>query len=269
MSKFQKIRTNLLSGRAISVLGPMQYTRYLANFFANIPRIGSTGDLRPLDKAMGMTAKQFHYRGSSFFFDCQFCDEHLKEDSFGFGIAREIYIRDCYFRWHPPSVYDHARTVIDLGANRGAFSSLMTTKARFILSVECQEQYVPVIQHNMLMNNFTSYAVETALVGAGGSVTDSNSPRLTVDELFQRHNIEFVDLIKLDIEGSEFALFDSADWLQRVNAISMEVHPLHGNPNDILKSITRHGFAYAIADENLQCVKDTKHANFIYAWKNA
>jgi len=65
----------------------------------------------------------------------------------------------------------------------------MTTKARLILSVEFQEKYVPVIQHNMLMNNFTRYAVETALVGAGESVTDSNSPRLTIDELFQRYNI--------------------------------------------------------------------------------
>lgn len=247
----------------------MQYARYIANFFANIPRIHGAGDLYQLDKAMGKSVKQFHYRGSSFFFDCQFCDEHLKEDSFGFGAAREIYIRDCYFKWHPPSVYDRARTVIDLGANRGAFTSLMSTKAEFILSVECQEQYVPVIHHNMLMNNFTSYAVETALVGAGGSVTDSNFPRRTVDELFQRHNIEFVDLIKLDIEGSEFALFDSADWLQRTNAISMEVHPFYGNPSDILESITHHGFVYAIADENLQRVKDTKHANFIYAWKDA
>ncbi|MDW7997535.1 MAG: FkbM family methyltransferase [Bacteroidota bacterium] len=269
MSKFRKIRNNLLSGRAISVLGLKQYTRYLANFFANIARILRDGDLRSLDKAMGLTAKQFHYRGSSFFFDCQFCDEHLNENSFAFGLVREIYIRDCYFRWLPSSVYDRARTVIDLGANRGAFSSLMTTKARFILIVECQEQYVPVIHHNMLMNSFMSYAIETAFVGAGGSVTDSNSPRLTVDELFERHKIEFVDLIKLDIEGSEFALFDSSDWLQRVNAVSMEVHSLHGNPNDILESITQHGFSYAIADEDLQRVKDTKHAKFIYAWKNA
>jgi hypothetical protein len=269
MSKFEKIRNNLMIGRAISVLGRKQYIRFLGKFFGNISKIRSVGDLRPLDQAMGKTTKQFHYRGSTFFFDCQFCDEHLEEDSFSFGIAREIYIRDCYFKWHPPSVYDNARTVVDLGANRGAFSSLMTTKAKFVLSVECYDKYVPLIKHNMLMNNFTSYAVETALVGAGGDVTDSNSKRLTVDELFQRHKIESVDLIKLDIEGSEFALFDSADWLQRVKAISMEVHPLHGNPNQILKCITQHGFSYVVADENLRCVKDATGANFIYAWKNA
>lgn len=267
MKKFQKIRNNLLSGRTVSVLGPVLYLGYLANLFTNIPKILRAGDLRPLDKSMGMTAKQFHYRGSTFFFDCQFCDEHLEEDSFAFGIVREIYIKDCYFKWHHPSVYNRARTVIDLGANRGAFSTLMTTRAEFILSVECGEQYVPIIRHNMSKNNYTSYAIETAFIGAGGS-TESNLPRLTIDDLFRRHNIESVDLIKLDIEGSEFALFDSADWLQRVSAISMEVHPLHGDPNAILKSINQHGFTYAIADENLQRINDAMQASFIYAWKN-
>lgn len=218
---------------------------------------------------MGRTAQQFHYRGSTFLFDCSFCDDQFKEDSFAFGLVRELFIRDCYFRWHHRSVYDCARTVVDLGANRGAFSALMTTRAKFILSVECQEQYVPLIQHNMLKNDFQNYAIETAFVGEGGFFTESNAPRLTMDELLQRHDIESVDLLKLDIEGSEFALFESADWLQRVNAISMELHSLYGNPNDIIETIAEHGFAYAMADEDLQCVKDTEHANFIYAWKHA
>ena len=268
MKKFQKLRNNLLSGRAVSALGPVLFSRYLTNFFANIPRILRTGDFRSLDKSMGTSAKEFHYRGFTFFFDCQFCDEHLKEESFAFGIVREIYLRDCYFKWHPPSIFDRARTVIDFGANRGAFSTLMTTRAKFILSVECQEQYVPIIRHNMGQNNYTSYAIETAFIGDGGS-TESALPRLSIDDLLHRYNIEFVDLIKLDIEGSEFALFDSADWLQRVGAISMEVHSLHGDPNAILKSIDRHAFNYVIADENLQRINDAQQASFIYAWKNA
>lgn len=144
----------------------------------------------------------------------------------------------------------------------------MTTQAKFILSVECEGQYVPIIRHHMNMNNFSSYPIETAFVGAGGTFAESNSHRLTIDDLFHRHNIAFVDLIKLDIEGSEFALFHSADWLKRVNAISMEVHPLLGDPNIILKSINQHGFTYIIADEDLQCVNDVKQVSFIYAWKN-
>jgi len=194
MRKFQKIQNNLLSGRAVSVLGPGQYLVYLGKILVNIPQIIRAGDFRPLDKSMSMNAKQFNYRGSTFLFDCQFCDEHLEEDSFGFGIVREIYIRDCYFKWHPPSVYDRARTIIDLGANRGAFSTLMTTRANFILSVECSEQYVPIIKHNMSINKFTNYAVETVFIGAGGSnesnlPSESNLPRVTINDLLHRHNI--------------------------------------------------------------------------------
>jgi hypothetical protein len=268
MSKFQKIRNNLLSGNAVAALGPAQYTRYLASFLASVPSIRRAGDLRPVDKIMGRTARQFHYRGKPFFFDCRFCDQHLQEDSFGFGIARELYIRDCYFRWHPAAVYDRARTVVDLGANRGAFSALMTTTATFILSVECQKQYVPTIQHNMRLNNFTRYAVETTFVGAGGAVAGSSSPRVTMEELLQRHGIQSVDLLKVDIEGSEFALFAGADWLRRVNAISLEIHPHHGDPDKLLRTFTHHGFKHTAVDENLQTVTDTKRANFIYAWKN-
>lgn len=269
MSKFQKIRANLLSTNAIAALGPAQYTRYLGSFLASVPSIRKANDLRPLDKAMGRTARQFRYRGTPFFFDCHFCDEHLKETSFGFGIAREIYIRDCYFRWHAPEVYERARTVIDIGANRGAFSALMTTRAAFILSVECQDQYVPAIRHNMRLNNFTSYAVETAFVGAGGSVAGSSAPRFTMDELLQRHDVEVVDLLKLDIEGSEFALFAAAHWLRRIKAISMEVHPDHGDPDDILRTLTQHGFTHIAVDENLRPLIDARRANFIYAWKTA
>jgi len=272
MSKFQKLKNNLLTREAFSVLGTVQYIRYIINFFVNIPKIILSGDFRPLDKLMSTTAKRFNYRGSTFLFNCKFCDEHLEEDSFGFGIVREIYIRDCYFKWHPPSVYERARTVIDLGANRGAFSALMTTRANFIISVECGEQYVPIIRHNMGINKFTNYAIETAFIGVGGSKESNFSPesfipRITINNLFHRYNIECIDLIKLDIEGSEFAIFNSADWLRRVNAISMEVHPHYGDPNTIIECINQYGFIYVIADENLQRINDAKHASYIYAWK--
>jgi len=98
MSKLQKLKNNLIPRNAFSVLGPVQYLGYLSNFLINIPNIILAGDLRPLDKSMSMTAKRFNYRGSTFLFNCKFCDEHLEEDSFGFGIVREIYIGSSGFQ---------------------------------------------------------------------------------------------------------------------------------------------------------------------------
>jgi hypothetical protein len=242
MNPIQKLRNNVFSEQALTVLGPVLYARYVATLAAKLPTIMKAGDFRPLDRAMGRASREFHYRGRTFRFDCRYCDEHLAEDSYGFGIAREIYIRDCYFRWQDPSVFDQARTVVDLGANRGALSTLMTTRARFILSVECGAQYADVIRHNMDENGYTSYAVETAFIGAGGATADSDAPRISMSDLFRRHNIESVDFLKIYIEGSEFALFESAGWLDRVHALSMEVHQGYGDVRALVGALDGHGF---------------------------
>src|SRR4051812_45530140 len=92
----QKLRTNLLCNRAVAVLGPMLYSRYLAAFVAKLPAIVAAGDLLPLDRTMGRSARHFRYRGREVVFDCPFCDDHIKDGTYAFGVVREIYIRDCY-----------------------------------------------------------------------------------------------------------------------------------------------------------------------------
>jgi hypothetical protein len=267
MNKFLKLKNNILSLRPISVLGWGVYSRYLLTILFHIRQIIGSGDLRPLDKAIGKYAQKFHYQHNTFTFDCQFCDEHLNEDSFAFGIVREIYIRNCYFKWLPLPVYHNARTVLDLGTNRGAFSSLITTQAQLIICVECGEQYVPIINHNLQSNHFTNYKIEVAFMGQHDDST-SSAPVLTVDDLLQRYQIQSVDLMKIDIEGAEFALFEACKWLRKVQAITMEVHPQHGNPQQILDQIAQYEFAYVIADENLKIVTNPKQASFIYAYKS-
>ena len=156
---------------------------------------------------------------------------------------------------------------MDLGANRGAFSTLMTARATFILSVECGAQYAPIIKHNVTRNAHHNYAIETAFVGSGGTA-DSNGPRVTLQNLWQLHNLQTVDLMKMDIEGSEFALFDAPDWLNRVKSISMELHRAHGDPNRILRSLDRYRFSTTLANEDLTQVSDPNQATFIYAWRD-
>lgn len=257
----------MFTHRALEVLGLSNYTKYLFHFIVSAFKILNSGDFRPLDLEMGSIAKIFRYRGRKFIFDCEFCDSHLEEDSYGFGIVREIYIRDCYFKWHAPLAYENAKVVVDLGANRGAFSTLMTTKADFILSVECGQQYTPIIKHNLSMNRFKAFAIENVFVGSGGA-TLSDSTHISMDDLLERHSIHKVDFLKMDIEGSEFSLFENADWLARVNALSMEVHVEEGDPATILESLGASGFSYRVADENLVLTDDLSLAGFIYAWRD-
>ncbi len=267
MNRVAKLFNNLFSPRAVSVLGPGGYARYAGSFVSNLGRIARAGDLRPLDQAMGRTARRFRYRGRDVVFDCRFCDEQIRDGSFAFGLAREIYIRDCYFKHHAPSVFESARTVVDLGANRGAFSALMASRAERVISVEAQPEFVPVIRHNMEANGFKGFAIECSFIGEGGAFAGSSVPKITFEELLRRHEIETVDLLKMDIEGSEFALFESPGWLARVRALAMEVHPEHGDPSRVMQILKEHGFDQTIADENLKPAADPSTATFIYAWK--
>lgn len=263
----KKIHNNLLTTRAVSVLGPKLYADYLGGFVTHLPEIARSRDLHPVDQFMGRVAKKFRYRGTDVVFDCGFCDEHIKDGSFAFGIAREIYIRDCYFKFHLPATFADARTILDLGANRGAFSVLMAAQADFVLSVEATEAFVPVLHHNMQSNGCRRYAIETVFVGAGGEMGAGLFPTVTIEDLLRRHDIQNIDFVKMDIEGSEFALFESSDWLKGVKALSMEIHLPHGDPNQVLETLKRHDFLYAIANDNLDRISDVTQASFIYAWK--
>ena len=266
MSIVRKFHNNLFTGRVVGALGVPTYLSYLGRFVANIPGIARIGDFRTLDQSMGAVAKTFRYDGQTFQFDCGFCDDLLQEESFAFGIAREIYLRDCYFKWQPDWVYRNARNVVDLGANRGSFSALMTVPAEKIVLVECGPEYDPVIRHNMAINGFENFAIEPVFIGDGG-MTESDAPHMTIDALFDKHGLDRVDLIKIDIEGSEFSLFEKTGWLARVNAISMEVHPNCGNPETIMETLAANGFSVLAADDNLAMAADRRSASFVYAWK--
>lgn len=269
MNALHKLRNNLFSTRAWSVLGPSGYARYLRTFALSAPQILTVGDLRFVDKAMGRWAKRFRYRQAEFLFDCGFCDDRISEPSFAFGSVREIYVRDCYFRWHTPSVFENARVVVDLGANRGAFSSLMTTRADFILAVEAQRDYGVVFTHNMELNRHESYTLVNGVIGAStGLLAGSDIPCLDIDEILSKHTPNRIDFMKLDIEGSEFALFESPSWLARVRALSMEVHREHGHVDALLRPLQAMGFSWVLADQDLRRTRDPKRADFLYATKD-
>jgi hypothetical protein len=263
----RKLYNNILSPNALSVLGPEQYARLLGTCASRLPAILASRDLRPLDQAMSGKVDQISYRGIKFRLDLRFCDEHVRDGSFAFGGVREIYIRDCYLKFHEPSVFTSARIVVDLGANRGIFSTLMAATADFVLCVEALPQLAPVIRQNMAVNGFRNYGIESALIGAGGAIGGNASRFLTLEELFERHGLRQVNLLKMDIEGSEFSLFASEKWLDCVDSISMEVHRSHGDVDFVLDRLRSHDFDISMADENLKRVNDPTAADFIFASK--
>lgn len=67
-----------------------------------------------------------------------------------------------------------------------------------------------------------SWAFQTREAAAASATA---MPGMTVDELMAQHGIDFIDLLKVDIEGAEKEVFERAhDWIDRVGAIAVELH---------------------------------------------
>lgn len=267
MLKFRKLINNILSLNALRVLGARRYVQMVWTFLWQLPAIVRSGDLRPLDRAMTECVGVFHFRGRRLRFDCAYCDATIKDGSYAFGIIREILIRDCYLRYLPEDTLRDLGNVVDLGANRGMFTMLAATFGARVLSVEAQKQFQPVIEHNARINGFDQVTVETVFVGAGGSLGESTHDNVDLKELLDSRGFDRVDLLKMDIEGSEFGLFAHPDWLPRVRRICMEVHRGHGALKSIRSCLETHGFHLAFADSNLRRVGPTDQFEFLYAWR--
>ena len=256
-----------LGWRAFQVLGPVQYLRFLVLFFLNLPVIISRRVLTTVDKGMGTKPLRINYRGTRFIFDCKYCDQKIKDGSYSFGIVREIYLRDCYFRHHDPSVFSTSRTVLDLGANRGSFSVLMATHADQVICVDVVPDFADIIRQNMKINGFQNYVFDCALIGDGGSYAGPVKSITTIEEILHRHHMLSVDFLKMDLEGSEFALFRSPSWLQCVKHLSMEVHPDYGDVQVILDTLKDFGFTYVVTDHLFRPTVQLGKISYIYASK--
>jgi hypothetical protein len=254
--------------RALAVLGPVTYLRYLGLSAAHLPNIWRSRTLTAVDRAMGKTPLRVRYRQSAFIIDCAYADRLLQEDSATFGLMREIYIRDCYLRGHPAEVLASVKTVLDLGANRGVFSTMMAARGGFVVSVECNSAYNGVIRRNMAVNGLTNYAIDNAFLGTGGLNYHQGQEVLGIEELLDRHGLRTVDFVKMDIEGSEFSLFQAPDWLHRGKYLAMEVHPEFGKVQSILEALKNHRFVWTICDQYFRQVADPQNGSFVYARKS-
>jgi hypothetical protein len=166
------------------------------------------------------------------------------------SLAREIYGRASYF---PCASFIPKKddTVIDLGANCGVFAVLAAKLGAKVRAVEAQRGFVEECRE-VLRSNGCNAEVMFGMVGGGGDLGDRSI--LEASDHFDGaypsaismkavlNGLDRIDLLKSDIEGSEFALFCDADWLDRVEKITMETHRYHGDPAVIVRALEHAGF---------------------------
>lgn len=157
--------------------------------------------------------------------------------------------------------------IVDAGANVGLATLYLKGRvpgAR-VVAIEPDASNVACFQEHIRLNRFEDVAVHTAALWPrecrlrfvadptrlqSWAIRVEEDPAgpveaISVQGLMRRHGLERIDLLKLDVEGAEFPLFEDAasgEWLSRTRAILAEVHPDLGDPARVRERLVAAGF---------------------------
>ena len=142
------------------------------------------------------------------------------------------------------------RVIIDAGANIGLTSIYFTHRfpAARIIAIEPERTNFALLEQNVCdysnispvhaavwKRNTTLDLVDPGL-GHWGFQTQAQAeqghvqilgkvPGLTIDGIMHQFDLDYVDLLKVDIEGSEQEVFENASaWIDRIGVIIIELH---------------------------------------------
>lgn len=155
--------------------------------------------------------------------------------------------------------------VIDLGCNIGSFSFWIYKLSKVIYAIDMVKEYIDSLNRTISENNLEkikTYCIAIAgnneprkyikdtLLGGGGSLIDEKGTNLTdcitLKQFMDRQNIEYVDVLKMDIEGLEKEVLEASDFpSDRIHTILGEVHKDERGKFRIIKDVLeKMGYRY-------------------------
>jgi FkbM family methyltransferase len=170
-----------------------------------------------------------------------------------FSGIREIWVRDVYLMHNyldiPPGAL-----VVDLGANLGNFTHLALAQHDDVrvIAVEPSLALSNSIRHTLAINGWSGRAsvrrafigVETKVQSAIASDPDyRDAEYVSESEFLKEFDIQQIDFLKCDIEGSEFFLLEpGSKLLSLTKNLAIEIHPTGGSVAHFLKFVRSAGF---------------------------
>lgn len=161
-------------------------------------------------------------------------------------------------------------TIVDIGAS-GITPYYFSQFAKEVIAVEPAKEHIAALKetiaYNKLTNitlvekaiylentklnlyhpnNKTAYSLHMAI--ATPDMEKETVEAITMDKLFEDNKIEHVDLMKLDIEGTEVEVISSEGFVKvssKIDLIIGETHSWNGrNPNQIKDALGNAGFSF-------------------------
>lgn len=160
-------------------------------------------------------------------------------------------------------------TILEIGANVGITSYYFSQFAKKVYSVEPSKEHFDTLSRMILFNdlkniipinkalyinsgelplyhnkNKTMYSLHAAVDDK--SIKPETVECITIEELMKEHKIKKVDLMKLDIEGSEYEVLGHTAFknvADRIKTILVERHAWSGrNENQLVDSLKAVGY---------------------------
>jgi FkbM family methyltransferase len=180
------------------------------------------------------------------------------------------------------------KVIIDAGANIGLSAIFFTNKypkakiisiepeaSNFLLLQENTENYNNIIPINKAISNISNQVLHVVNNGYGNSgfMTESiekssnedSKPlieTITIDEIMNKYEYEFIDILKIDIEGYEKELFETniENWIKNTRCIIIELHDRmkHGCSKSFFSAISKYDFSFMSQGENLIFINNKK-----------
>ena len=180
--------------------------------------------------------------------------------------------------------------VLDIGGNIGLFTLYAQKYAKQVYIVEPSSEHMENIERMILFNEFKNvkpikkaiyiedkvfplfHNKNKTMYSLHQNVNDDSSPpeqveAVTLETLFKDEGIEHVDLMKIDIEGSEIEVLSSLGFknvADKIDVIVGESHSWSGrHANQLKEALKFNGFSFEMLPK-----KDPKDADIWVAKRN-
>ena len=232
--------------------------RWLAQVARHLPACAKARNLQAADLAFGRGPVRARFATAAA--PAQLCGNCIVTG------VREIWVRDCYLGGGFLAIADGA-TVVDLGANIGAFTMLALAHGPDVraVAVEPSRHGTESIAEAARLNGWQDRVqVCRAFLGGRTGVQDdlaampdhAGAPFLTEDDFLRRYDVAQIDFLKCDIEGSEFELLAPDSRLLAITRqLAIELHNPAGDPRQFMDMLRAAGFEVRVRRQGvLDCV---------------